>query len=465
MTICVPDDIMQRVARYGQQHLLQFADRLTEAERAELFEQIRATDFSVLLSDPSLQTAEAGARAARAEAPRDVVRQPRTASERKLREAAAAAGCRLLEQGQVAVVTVAGGQGTRLGFDHPKGMFPIGPRSDRSLFRIFAEQIAARQQRHGAAIPWYVMTSRATHDETVAFFRQHDFFGLDSTDVFFFQQGVLPAVDAATGRVLMDSRSSICLSPDGHGGMVAALERSDALRRMARQGIEHVFYHQVDNPAVVVCDPVLLGLHAERDSQLTTCVVRKTDPSERMGVLVSVDGRTEIIEYSELTADQAAATDESGEWIFWAGNTAIHVFRRDFLDDLASDASRLPLHQARKKVSWIDSDGQRVEPTEPNAVKFERFIFDALPLADRTLIVEADREREFHPVKNAHGSDSPEQVRAALIRIAKDWIRQAGYEVADDAIAEISPLIALDAEELKQKLDTGQITLNDLTMV
>jgi len=459
-------EIESLLKQHNQEHLLQFADQLSNDERLKLVQQIRDIDFSLLKvdADASNESADSGAlsRAERATAPHDVVRQPQSEADQTLRRKAAALGEQLLADGKVAVITVAGGQGSRLGFDHPKGMFPIGPRSDRTLFQIFAEQILARRRKHNASLDWYLMTSAATHDETVAFFQQQNFFGLGEETVFFFQQASLPAIDAATGRILMDGPGQLCLSPDGHGGMVTALQSSGHLDRLQGRDIEHLFYHQVDNPTVIICDPVLLGLHALRESQLTTNVVCKTEPTERMGVLVEIDGRTEIIEYSELTPQQAAAEDDSGQWIFWAGNTAIHVFRTDFLRYLTEDGVRLPLHQANKKVPHIDSSGQRVEPAKPNAVKFERFIFDALPIAERTLIVEGNRQREFNPVKNAEGSDSPSTSREALSGIGRDWLRHAGHPIGDGTTVEISPLQALDAEELSERLTQGELNVEDL---
>lgn len=456
-----------KLQEYGQQQLLRFRDQLSTDQLQQLLVQVDATDLSLLKTVSSNGDAESDhvptvPRAVQAVAPQGVVRQPTSDDDKQAREAAAKIGEQLLGDGKVAVITVAGGQGTRLGFDHPKGMYPIGPRTDRTLFQIFAEQIAARRNRHSADIPWYVMTSAATHDDTVDYFKQQNYFGVGSDTVFFFQQASLPAIDANTGHILLAAPNSLCLSPDGHGGMVTALQNSGGLQRLQDDGVEHLFYHQIDNPTVIMCDPMLLGLHAQHKSQLTTNVVEKTAPTERMGVLVDINGRTEIIEYSELTPQQAATRDESGQWIFWAGNTAIHVFRRDFLEYLTEDGVRLPLHQAHKKVAHIDDDGNSVDPQEPNAIKFERFIFDALPLASRTLIVEGNRPREFNPVKNASGSDSPETARSALSRIGRDWLGQAGRSVADDAVVEVSPLIALDAEELAERLTQGDVCVEDL---
>lgn len=456
-------DLKDLVQQHGQAHLLRWWDELSSDEQAHLEARIRDIDFEKIRSvweasrNADSASASDSSRADRAQPPQSVVYQAQSDEDRARRNQHAEIGRQLLADGKVGVITVAGGQGSRLGFDQPKGMFPIGPVTDRTLFRIFAEQILARRRRHGGSIPWLIMTSAATHQDTVDYFEANDFFDLGRDSVHFFQQGSMPAVDDESGRILMASKSTICLSPDGHGGLVTALDRSGLLKKLIEQNVEHLFYHQVDNPTVIMCDPVLIGLHDAQQSQLTTNVVRKREATEKMGVLAEVDGRTEIIEYSELTPEQAAREDENGQWVFWAGNTAIHVFRRDFFEELASDGCRLELHVAHKKVAHIDENGNKVDPEEPNANKFERFIFDALPLADRTLIVEGDRDREFNPVKNADGNDSPATAKAALNRIAKAWLQQCGVDVADDADVEISPLQALDADELCRKIQAAEV--------
>ncbi len=465
----VPANLLATLTEHQQTQVLRWWDQLNASDRTQLIRQLELVEFPLIrqiwqqASQQASGTADScsrseGSRADRAAAPRSVVRRPDSDSARAEWAAAARVGEDLLQRGRVAVVTVAGGQGSRLGFEHPKGMFPIGPVTGRTLFQIFAEQILALRRRHGAALLWMIMTSDATHEETVGFFREHDFFGLGAETVEFFRQGSLPAVDAATGRLLMCGRADLCLSPDGHGGLVNALRRSGMLRRMHDQGIEHIFYHQVDNPTVVMCSAPLLGFHLLRNSELTTVAVRKLGPSERMGVLVAVDEHTEIIEYSELTAEQAARSDASGQWVFWAGNTAIHVFTRCFLERLADSENSLPLHVARKNVAFLDEAGRMVQPADsqpPNAIKFERFIFDALPLAGTTLIVEGDRAREFNPVKNHSGADSPGTAREALSRIGREWLAAAGVAVDPAQPVEISPLTALDPEELSQKIERG----------
>lgn len=465
-------ETLQMLSRCGQQHLLQILDELPAAEADQLLQILLDADLEMLVqawrnADAEPVTAPKSNRAETAAAPANVVWQPQSEQDHQRWIQATAAGEEELSAGNVAVITVAGGQGTRLGFDQPKGMFPIGPHSGRTLFQIFAEQILARRQRYAAPIPWLIMTSSATHSATVEFFQQQGFFGLDQRTVHFFQQGSLPALDARTGQVLFARPGVPALSPDGHGGLLRALKRSGLQQQMSEQGIRHLYYHQVDNPTAIVADPALIGFHNTHKSQLTTLVVSKTSPEERMGALVEIDGRTEIIEYSELTPQQAARKDSTGQWIFWAGNTAVHVFCPEFLQQLTNGDRNLPLHVARKMVPCVDLQGQPVPVADsavPNAVKLERFIFDALPAAKRTLIVEGCRERQFNPVKNATGSDSADTCREALNRIAGEWLRRAGLQLRTEAAVEVSPLQALDAEQLSMRVAAGELQLSDFLM-
>jgi UDP-N-acetylglucosamine/UDP-N-acetylgalactosamine diphosphorylase len=384
------------------------------------------------------------------------VRVPRNQRDLAEWRAARQTGDELLRAGRVGVILVAGGEGTRLGFPHPKGQFPIGPVSGKSLFQLLAEQAVARARIARAAIPYYVMTSPATHDETVAFFESHAFFGLDRGHLHFFRQGTMPAVDRQSGRLLLSAKHELALNPDGHGGILAALDRSNLLDQMRRQNVDFLYYHQVDNPLARVCDPAFLGFHALRQSEVSTKVVAKLAPDEKMGVAVDVDGRTQIIEYSDMPAEVAARRDAHGQLVLWAGNTAMHVFSRSFFDRLRAGRIELPFHRAIKKVPYIDEGGQLANPETENAIKFERFIFDALPLAERSLVVEARREDEFCPLKNKTGDFSPRHVQQSMSRLHGEWLRSAGATLAADLPVEISPLYALDAEELAGKLDTSR---------
>lgn len=461
MTSEIPDGLKKQLNEAHQEHLLRDWERLDESGREHLQWQIEAIDFPLIadLSQRQLQREQSGSDKADTQALRDMASRSGSPgnlirlreTDDAVRNAARATGERLLHAGKVGAILVAGGQGTRLGFPHPKGMFPIGPVSDRTLFRLFADQLLVRMARAGVTIPYFIMTSDATHEETIAFFREQNFLGLNPDDVYFFQQASLPAVDAATGRILFDGIGQIALSPDGHGGMLAAMQRVGLFEQMKQRGIEHLYYHQVDNAATIVCDPVFLGLHDSRESEMSTKVVAKTSGQEPMGVVVGVDGGTRIIEYSDLPEDLACETDDRGDLRFWAGSTAIHAFRVDFLERMSRDADSLPYHIARKKVAHIDEAGNPVQPAFPNAWKFERFIFDILPRAKNALVMEVDRATEFLPVKNEKGTDSPDTARAGLRAIAHNWLREAGVECTAEVPVEISPLYALDCQEFCAK--------------
>jgi UDP-N-acetylglucosamine/UDP-N-acetylgalactosamine diphosphorylase len=471
MTEHPPPDLLDRLARHRQEHVLRWWNVLSADERQTLTDQLRGVDFELLerllagtganAATPVETPAE---RAQRAQPPGSLIRLPNSAEESVHRVAAARQGRGLLSAGMVGAILVAGGQGTRLGSQQPKGMFPIGPVSQASLFQVLAEQLLARGRQSGAAIPYFIMTSDATHAETVAFFREHGYFGLNPGNVFFFQQGTMPAVDAATGRLLLAEKGRLSTSPDGHGGLLAALAAAGLLAEMKRRGIEYLYYHQVDNPMANVCDPEFLGLHVLHQSEMSTKVVAKKSPEERMGVAVDVDGRTQIIEYSDLPADAARRTDAAGRLLLWAGSTAIHAFNRDFLERLAADGLSLPFHVAHKAVPHIDESGKEVSPAKPNAYKFERFIFDALPFASRALVVEADRRREFNPVKNAAGDDSPATARAALSALHTQWLESAGATVAEAARIEISPLFALDEDEVRSRVAPGTVFTGEVNL-
>ncbi len=441
----------------GQQHLVRFWDELDEEGRRSLARQIAGIDFAHIaetLKNRGLG-AELAAVADRAgEPPAIRLGNPTnrfSPGEARRRGEEALAG------GKVAVLLVAGGQGTRLGFDHPKGMYPIGPVSGCSIFQIHVEKILATARRYGAPVPFYVMVSPATDRETRKFFAKNDLFGLAENDFRIFCQGTMPAVDDTSGKVLLADRGQIALSPDGHGGTLRALQASGALADMARRGIEQVFYFQVDNPLVDICSSELLGYHLLARSELTSEVVAKKTPKDRVGNVVQVDGRLRVIEYSDLPDEIAERRRDDGSLAIWAGSIAVHVFDLSFLHRMVDKADALPFHIAHKKVAFVDKNGVLQTPTEPNAYKFERFIFDLLPSAENALVVEVDPRLHFAPLKNASGAaeDTPESVREQIVALHTNWLRKAGVAVAAGTPVEISPLLALDAEDLAGKVSPG----------
>ena len=264
----------------------------------------------------------------------------------------------------------------------------------------------------------------------------------------------MPAVDH-DGKLILGNKSELFLSPDGHGGMLGALVKSGCLDDMLKRGIEHIFYGQVDNPMIQVCDPALIGYHIQAGSEMTTQVVRKNEPLQKVGNVVSVDGKVQIIEYSDLPEEFARKTNEDGSLALWAGSIAVHIISSHFLQRVSQDADGLPFHRAKKKVPFVNSEGQQIQPAENNAIKFERFIFDLLPWANNGIVCEVDPAEGFCAVKNAPpaASETPDHVKQAISDLHSGWLRESGVSVADDAIVEINPLFAVDAAELATKVD------------
>jgi UDP-N-acetylglucosamine/UDP-N-acetylgalactosamine diphosphorylase len=449
----VPPVLRQRLEELGQEHVFAWWPTLKEGQRQELLDQLQALDLAQLRKLYGLRDQSWPVPAAEKIAPVPVTRLDPGDRETSGR------GEEALRRGEVAALVVAGGQGTRLGFDHPKGMFAIGPVSGKSLFQIHAEKVLALGRRFGRPLPLLVMTSPATHAETQAFFEEKNYFGLPREDVWLFCQGTMPALDLATGRLLLETPSRLFLSPNGHGGVLLALRDSGSLERLRLRGVRHLFYFQVDNPLVKVADPLFLGHHIAVRSEASSKVIPKLGPTDKLGNLVLIDGRCSMIEYSDLPEELAHATDADGRLRFSTGSPAIHFFDVDFLIRLTAGEVGIPFHVARKKVPYLDANGERVEPTEVNALKFEMFIFDVLPRAERLAVVETTRREEFEPLKNATGPDSPATVQQALGNLAADWLEQAGVRVprragGDAAVPlEVSPLYALDAAELAGKVD------------
>lgn len=453
-----------RLAKVNQSHVLTFADRLAPSEREALLRQIDAIDLQGLpaLIDAYVKRKPA-AHASGAIKPAPFYALHGGAWDRA---ASKARGIDLIARGQVAAFTVAGGQGSRLGYEGPKGCYPAGAVTNKPLFACLADWIIAAQRAWcpaGVVIPWYIMTSPINHEPTVAFFTQHRFFGLREQDVMFFPQGVLPSLEMGTGCLLLNQPHEIAVNPDGHGGSLRALFTSGALDDMARRGVEQISYTQIDNPLVRVIDPVFIGLHAhapDSSGQMSSKMVRKAQAGEKVGVFCDVGGRTSVIEYSDLPEALAKEVDGQGVLRFLAGSIAVHVMSTAFVRSLntAPGGFSLPFHRAEKKVPFIDlQTGQRVEPKANNAVKLEAFVFDALPLSERSIVLETDRIEEFAPIKNADGpgaADSPSTCRAIQTQRAARWLSAAGCRVpydpsgAPDCVIELSPLRGMESGDL-----------------
>ncbi len=364
---------------------------------------------------------------------------PESPEQEELHERAFKHGEDLVRAGKTAAFTVAGGQGTRLGYNGPKGTLPVSPIKNKPLFQLFAEQIRGIAQKYEVTIPWYIMCSPLNLEATTSHFEKNNYYGLGKENLKFFAQGVMPATDFE-GNLLLASLESLALSPNGHGGSLKALIDSGSVSDMAQRGIEHVSYFQVDNPLVSTINPLFIGLHDLQASDMSSRSLTKTGPFEKLGNFVSTGDRITIIEYSDLPEEKALEEEQDGRIKYRAGSPAIHVLRRDFIEQFASGEIKLPYHRAEKKVAFLDDAGNWINPDDPNAIKFETFVFDALPLAKNPLILEADRLEEFSPVKNRTGVDSLESSQSDQIKRAKNWLARDDLHITDSSIIELCPL-------------------------
>lgn len=451
------------LGKHGQEHVLKFWSRLTPAGQADLLTQVEGLDFKTIDQIVALLKAgSASTLAAGVMKPAPVV-SPHSGDA----ATAKAAGEKALKAGQVGVILVAGGQGTRLGYDGPKGTYRLAPITQASLFEIHARKILALERHYGTRIPFYIMTSEGNDAATRQFFLDHHYFGLSAERVKFFVQGTLPAF-LPDGRIILDSPGKLFAAPDGHGGILTALERRGMLKDMKERGLTTLYYFQVDNPLVDIADPTFVGWHLQRRADMSLKVCAKRDAAEGLGVTVVREGRYSVVEYIELTEEQKTARDAQGELVFKFGSVAIHVFSLEFL--LREATAGLPLHQAHKKVPYCDDQGVTIKPEKANAYKFEKFIFDALPDAKEALILEFAREDEFAPVKNADGNDSPQTSRDAMMEKFARWFKAAGVAVPRDAQGrlavkiEIDPVYAHDAASLAARLPGGYAIQGDVLL-
>lgn len=447
-------DLRNRLEQSRQGETLKRWEGLSEGDKKGLENQLLGIDFAQAFGLFLGQGNAAGA------PPLNALKAP-TIQTGPAQEKFLNMGVKALRTGEVAVMVVAGGQATRLGTTKPKGIWPITPVRNHSLFHLHAEKVLALSQRHGKAIPLLIMTSPSTHDESLAHFEENHFFGLAPGQARFFQQGIMPAMDLNTGQLLFEQPHRVFTAPDGHGGSLAALKASGLAQELWRQGIRHLFYFQVDNPLVRIADPVFLGQHLDANAEISCKVIEKTSPGEKIGIFAEVAGKCHLIEYSDLPGDLAEKRTPDGKLLVRAGNPAIHLFNLEFLLQILEQGSALPFHVARKKVSHVNLQGEWIVPQSENALKFERFIFDLFLSASRWLLVETAREEEFAPLKNAEGEDSPETARAAQNRLFHTWLTRAGAKVANfdpsrgSPDLEICPFFALDEKELADHLPKG----------
>ncbi|MFP4029590.1 MAG: UTP--glucose-1-phosphate uridylyltransferase [Candidatus Brocadiia bacterium] len=443
---------IQRVRSAGQDHVLKWIDDLSSEQKQQLLSQLKNIDFGKV-SRLTQQIGRSGEEISFEEVePAPVNTLPQTAEEKKIEEDVAALGHEAFEAGRVAALVVAGGQGTRLGYDGPKGAYPIMPVTGKSLFHVLAGKVLAARRRYDTPIPWLVMTSPTNDDQTRDFFETKNYFGLGKDTVHFFSQNTNPIL-GKDGQLLLKNKGKLLVGPDGHGGVFSALSESGLAEDLLKRGFDLVSYFQVDNPLVTVADERYVGHHLRRHADFSCKVIPKRDPSEGLGIAVLKNDQPGIIEYIDLPDELAEQTDKDGELLYKFGSIAVHIIDTEFALEIGRRNDALPWHVARKNYEHLDENGN-ARPGE--CYKFEKFVFDCLPHVSDCAFVEARREREFAPVKNAEGSDSPESCRKLLRQEWLRWLENAGIDTTpvekSSGQVEIDPRFAANEEELVRHL-------------
>jgi UDP-N-acetylglucosamine/UDP-N-acetylgalactosamine diphosphorylase len=451
------EKVKKLLEEHRQSRLLRFFNQLDDSQKVELLKQIDYLDFEIIDKWVAEYVKKPGQPELQHENelhPCEYYRAEPLQPHLKHKYAQAVSlGKTMIQQGRVAAFVVAGGQGTRLGFNGPKGNFQISPVKNKTLFRIFAETIDAVISRYNTICPWYIMTSPLNYHQTKEIFVSNRYFGLDKDNICIFQQGTIPVFNAK-GQILLSDKDTIACSPDGHGGSIKALAQSGALEDMKRRGVELLSYWQVDNPLVNIFDELFIGLHSLDKSEMSSKAVIKTGPDEKVGNFCRVDGKIKVIEYCELPESLARNQNHDGSLVFNLASIGIHLINRSFMEKFSSGDYTLPLHRAVKQIPHLDENGNRITA---NGVKLESFIFDALPLAANSIILETLRNQEFAPTKNAAGVDSVDSTRRMMIERAANWLESADVKVprkpdgSADCIIEIAPSFALKKEDVKAK--------------
>ena len=402
-------EALKKLKHYGQEQLLDRYNYLDDVKKEKIIHQIKHIDFDQIMDlyknkDKKVDEKEANIT--------NIEYTDKAKLSKEEYKKYYDLGKKVIEDGKYAVVTMAGGQGTRLGYVAPKGTFKIGGGIDKSLFEALSDTIKEARAEYNTSIPWYIMTSRENNNATEKFFEKNDFFGLPYEDVKFFKQGELPMIDT-NGKLMLDETGIIKLAADGHGGVFEALHKNGYLEDMKKRGIEWVFISGVDNVLAGLVDPIAVGLSIENGTLATGKSVVKRGPTEKVGVFCKKNDRPYVIEYTEITDEMANAKNEDGELLYGESHILTNLFNIKALENISKN--KLPYHSAFKKAKYMNSNGEVIKPETPNAYKFEAFIFDAFESLDDISILRVKREDEFAPLKNAEGEDSPDTARQLYI--------------------------------------------------
>lgn len=399
---------------YDQEQLLTCYDKLIEQDREELLNQILKINFKQIKELYESTQKPCNFKDCKIE-PLSYIDKEKMSKEDK--DKYEKKGIKAIKEGKYAVVTMAGGQGTRLGHNGPKGTYELQVGEKKPLFTLLSETIKQAQKKYNAAIPWYVMTSKENNKQTIEFFKRHNYFDMGKENVKFFIQGELPMVDKE-GKILVDENGKVKEASDGHGGIFESMRRDGVLTDMRKRNIEWIFIAGVDNVLAKMVDPLLTGLAIDKKCLAAGKSVVKSNPKERVGVFCKKDNKPSVIEYTEITDEMAEAIDENGELLYGESHILCNLFNIKAIEEIAKN--KLPYHSAFKKAKYIDKSGVIVVPTEPNAYKFEAFIFDAFERLEDMAIMRVKREEEFAPVKNAEGVDSPETATELYLNYIKN---------------------------------------------
>jgi len=472
--------LKEELAKYGQEHLLQHWNNLSQQQQNELQQEIEELDMEEVTEYFQRATGDLDQCGQKLDDRMQPLDDSQCGSIIKSTDEELLHYQNLslaeIAAGHVGILLLAGGQGTRLGVSFPKGMYNVGLPSDKTLFQLQAERIlklqrlAEQQTGKSGKITWYIMTSATTVGPTQNFFKEHNYFGLNKENIIVFQQGTLPCF-TFEGKIILGEKHKISRAPDGNGGLYRALRTEGVLQDMKTRGIKYIQLYCVDNILVRVGDPVFIGYCLSKGAECANKVVRKQFPTEAVGITCKVDGHYQVVEYSEITTKSAELSNKDGSLVYSAANICIHFFTLEFLERVVLTSERsLQHHVAKKKIPFVNDEGNLVKPTSPNGIKMEKFVFDVFRFANNFVVWECLRDEEFAPLKNAEGAKdcTPSYCRNAVLALHQKWLNQAGAEIitssGDEAAQMTSPAsegnnnMEMNGKELQSEVVVTEIS-------